>query len=86
MARTKEKKKVKETQHFRFPLTRTNYVIIGFGILMLVVGFIIMAIPEDPDAFISRTLAPIVLVIAFLVVIPYGILYGGARGDESSEK
>ncbi len=86
MARAKEKKKVKEQQRFRFPLERTNYLIIGVGILMLIVGFVIMAIPDDPDAFISRTLAPIVLVIAFLIVIPYGIMYGGARGEKPSEK
>ena len=86
MARTKEKKKVREVQHFRFPLGRTNYLIIGFGILLLIIGFIIMAIPDDPDAFISRTLAPIVLVTAFLVVIPYGIMYGSSRGEKPSEK
>ena len=74
MARAKEKKKQDET-HFRFPLTRTNLYIILFGAMIIVVGYIFMALPEDPDAFMTRTLAPILLVFAYLIVIPIGLFY-----------
>jgi amino acid permease len=72
MARVKEKKKQSETP-FRFPLTRTNFYIILLGAMIIVIGYIFMAIPEDPDAFMTRTLAPILLVFAYLIVIPIGL-------------
>ncbi len=87
MARIKEKKKIREQQTaFRFPLGKSNFAIIGLGILILFVGFIVMAIPNDPDAFLSRTLAPILLVVAFLVVIPFGIMYGNKNQEKQSGK
>jgi hypothetical protein len=39
----------------------------------MVIGFILMA-QEPVDGFLSRTLAPIVLVIAYLVIIPISII------------
>ena len=74
MAKIKEKKKQPEI-HFRFPLTRSNFYIILLGIAMLVTGYILMAMPEDPDAFLTRTLAPVLLVIAYLIIIPIGLFY-----------
>lgn len=62
-------------EKFQFPLRRTNYLILLAGVAMLAAGFIFMAIPDDPDAFMTLTLAPILLVVSFLVVIPLGILY-----------
>jgi len=74
MAKVKEKKKQPET-HFRFPLTRSNFYILFLGAVVIVVGYIFMAIPEDPDAFMTRTLAPILLVFAYLIIIPIGLFY-----------
>jgi len=74
------KSKVPE-EKFHFPLGKTNLLILLLGVFILVIGFIFMAIPEDPDAFLTRTLAPILLVFSFLVVIPVGLLYKG-KGSE----
>ncbi len=74
MAKVKEKKKQPEI-HFRFPLTRSNFYILLLGIAVLVTGYIFMNIPEDPDAFMTRTLAPILLVFAYLIIIPIGLFY-----------
>ena len=68
MAKAKEKTKEKEKKQrqevgFKFPLTRTNFMIILLGVVILIIGYIFMAIPDDPNAFFSRTLAPIILVI-----------------------
>ena len=70
----KEKKQTQETG-FKFPLTRTNFLIIGLGVLVIVLGYIFMALPEDPDAFMTRTLAPVMLVFAYLIIIPVGLFY-----------
>ncbi len=67
-------KKVKE-KTLEFPLNKTNFLILGLGVLLIIVGYWFMALPDDPDAFLTRTLAPIVLVFAFLVVIPFGLMY-----------
>ena len=76
MAKLKEKKKKeKDRIAFRFPLTRTNFLILAFGVVVLAVGYIFMAIPDDPDAFLTRTLSPIILVIGYLVIIPIGLFY-----------
>lgn len=74
MAKVKEKKKQPEI-HFRFPLTRSNFYILLLGVAVLVTGYIFMNIPEDPDAFMTRTLAPILLVFAYLIIIPIGLFY-----------
>lgn len=68
------KSKVPE-EKFQFPLGKTNFLILLLGVFILVIGFVFMAIPDDPDAFLTRTLAPILLVFSFLVVIPIGLLY-----------
>jgi len=79
MAKTKQpasKAKSKfPAEKFHFPLGRTNFMILALGVLVLVVGFIFMAIPNHPDAFLTRTLAPVLLVFSFLVIIPFGLLY-----------
>ena len=78
MAKAKEKKVEKKAatkEHLRFPLTKTNFMIIGFGVLLLIIGYIFMAIPDNPDAFLTRTLSPIILVFAYLIVIPIGLFY-----------
>ena len=74
MAKIKEKKPEQEV-HFRFPLTRTNFSIIFLGMVVLVTGYILMYIPDNPDAFMTRTLAPILLVFGYLIIIPIGLFY-----------
>jgi hypothetical protein len=83
MAKLKEKKqdrkKEKTREKFQFPLTKTNFMIIGLGVLILIIGYICMAVPDDPDAFMTRTLAPILLVFAYLIIIPIGLFYRDKR-------
>ncbi len=84
MAKVKEKRKVgKKT--YEFPLKKANYLIISVGILLLILGYVFMSLPDDPDAFLSRTLAPILLVIAYLIVIPIGIMYRGGKAKTASQ-
>jgi hypothetical protein len=69
----KERKDPGKTQSFTFG--RTNLYLLGAGLALLVIGYILMAQPPV-NGFLSRTLSPIVLSIAYLGVIPYSILYG----------
>jgi len=57
------------------PFGKKNLYILGIGLAVLVIGYILMAQPPV-NGFISRTLAPIVVVLAYVIIIPYAILYG----------
>jgi len=55
-------------------LDKWNYLIFGIGVLTIIVGYIIMATGKT-YSFQSLTVAPIVLLIGYLVIIPIAILY-----------
>ena len=60
-------------REFSFPLEKENFMIIGLGILLLVIGYILMS-ENSVDGFMPTVVAPILLVAGYCVVIPYGIL------------
>ena len=61
---------------------KKNLYILGIGLGLLVIGYILMAQPPV-NGFLSLTLSPIVLLIAYLIVIPIAIMYG--RGKDGAE-
>lgn len=62
---------------------KKNVLIVALGALLIVIGFICLA--QGPaDNPVSLTVAPIILMLAYLVVIPIGILWNGKcqkKGD-----
>jgi hypothetical protein len=62
-------------------LTKKNILLIAIGIVLLIIGFICLA-TGPADNLISLTVAPLILVLAYLVVIPLGILFGGKKQDK----
>ena len=62
-------------------LTKKNIFLIAIGIVLLIVGFICLA-AGPADNPVSLTVAPLILVFAYLVVIPLGILFGGKKQDK----
>lgn len=76
--KTKQKKTsgVKSQKHKKdlpFPLDKQNLIIIGIGIIFLIIGYIFMA-QNSVDGFLPTVVAPILLVLGYCVIIPYGIL------------
>ena len=57
-----------------WPFNKKNYLLFGIGILVIILGYIIMAIGEV-NSFQSVKLAPVLLVIGYLVIIPLSIFY-----------
>jgi uncharacterized membrane protein HdeD (DUF308 family) len=49
-----------------------NISLFLIGLISIVIGFILMAQPPV-NGFLSKTLAPIILVIAYLIIIPVAI-------------
>ena len=67
----KKKKKVDHT----LPFGRKNLQILTIALVMIVLGYIAMAQPPV-DSFWSLTLSPTLLLIAYLVIVPFAIMYG----------
>lgn len=72
-------------------LTRTNYIIIGASVLVIIIGFALMAgsstdIKFNPDVFSFRriTLAPIVCMVGFVGMI-FGIMLRPLSENETRE-
>ena len=63
----------KQKREITFPLGKENFVIIGAGILVLIIGYFIMS-QNSVDGFLPTVVAPIVLLAGYCVIIPYGIL------------
>lgn len=59
--------------HMPFEDKNVLFILIGVGVIGL--GYFLMS-QGDAMGFVSLTLAPIVLCIGYLLVVPYGIMYG----------
>lgn len=59
-----------------FPWTNTNIVGIGIGVAVIVVGFILlyMGTVTSWDNPLSVSVAPVVLVIGYCVIVPWAIM------------
>jgi hypothetical protein len=83
MAQKKEAKVVKVTpakgrKLFMLPYTRTNYVLIALGFLLIIIGFMLMGgghqegnefVREEIYSFRRVTLAPIVVLLGFIIEV-----------------
>ena len=52
---------------------RINYLLFGIGLLVIITGYLIMAIGET-ESYQSVKLAPIILILGYCVFIPAAIL------------
>lgn len=66
-------KKSAPVSHIHIALTKKNYMIIGLGIVLIIIGYILMA-ANSVDGFLPTVIAPILLVAGYCVIIPLGIL------------
>ena len=54
--------------------TKINYILFISGIIMIILGYIIM-VTGDTNSFQSLSLAPITLLIGYLILIPASLIY-----------
>jgi len=64
----------KQKQEEIFPLVRTNFIILGIGIATIIIGYIALS-GNTVESFRQLTVAPILLVIGYCIIIPVGIMY-----------
>lgn len=79
-------KKGKKDEHLHLSLNTMNYSIIGVGIVLIIIGYFIMASDRTVDGFMATVLSPILLVIGYCVIIPIGVLYGGSFGIKKNSE
>ena len=70
--RRETKRKTFRDEHI--PLTKTNFVIMGIGLVVIIAGYLAMY-KQPVEGFLPVVLAPILLVLGYCVIIPLGILY-----------
>lgn len=63
---------------FQMPFEKQNITIILIGVATIILGYYLMSISETMGS-LALDIAPIILVIGYLIVIPYGIMYGAKR-------
>lgn len=82
-----KKKITKKELHIlpKFDFKLTNMVIFFIGVLFLIIGFVFMA--QGPwDNPLSLTVAPIVLLIAYVVIFPLALFWGFKAPRSSEDK
>jgi hypothetical protein len=57
-----------------FPFGRENYLILLAGVAVIILGYLALS-GDTVEGFMPLTLAPILLVIGYCVIIPVGIMY-----------
>ena len=55
------------------PFGRKNWILFGIGLATIVVGYLVLSVPPA-DGFLSLTLAPLLLVVGYCVLVPWAIL------------
>ncbi len=57
------------------PLGRTNYLLMGAAVAVIVVAFTMMRIENEVDGVIALDIAPILLVVGYLGLMPWALLH-----------
>ena len=58
----------------------TNYILFGAGLLLVIIGYFFMA-NGSVSSFQSLTLAPIMLFLGYIVVLPIALVYRDKKKD-----
>lgn len=74
-----KKEKNDDTGRFEWPFGTINYVFFGLGLLVIILGYISLSAG-------SITLAPILLVLGYCVIIPISILIRDRKKRKASEE
>lgn len=83
---TTVKSQVKKLQSKKsaLPFTSENYYLFFAGLVTILIGYICMA-SGPVYGFLSLTLAPIIVCIGYLVLIPMALIYRKKEKDQPNE-
>jgi hypothetical protein len=82
---TTKSAKASSVRPFQMPFESKNIMIILGGILFITLGYFLMSSDEVMGSM-ALNISPIILLIGYLVIIPFGIMYGskGAKRAENA--
>ena len=83
MDRKYENTNVKLFENWSF--TSKNYWFFGIGLFIIIFGYVIMA-TGTVNSFQSLTIAPIMLFIGYIIIIPLALIYTEKTDTSSSDK
>ena len=63
-----------KTVKFSWPYKRKNYLLFGFGVFVIIVGYLIMYL-GGVNSFQSLVVSPLLLLLGYLVIIPVALLF-----------
>ena len=66
------------------PFTRKNWSLAIVGLAVIVLGYVFLRIPPA-EGFLSLTLAPVLLVAGYCVLIPMAILVRDQSADQEDK-
>tara|TARA_B100000965_G_scaffold279075_1_gene236910 strand:+ start:2999 stop:3217 length:219 start_codon:yes stop_codon:yes gene_type:complete len=66
--------KNKQQINLKWPYKRKNYVLFGIGVFVIILGYLTMYLGEV-NSFQSLVVSPLLLLIGYLVLIPYALLH-----------
>jgi len=70
----KRESRRKQAREAHLPLGKQNFLIMGVGLLVIIVGYLTM-LTGSVEGILPLVVAPLLLVIGYCVIIPFGILY-----------
>ena len=68
------KEKNKTLINLKWPYKTKNYVLFGAGLFVIIVGYLTLCLGEV-NSFQSLVVSPLLLLIGYLVLIPYALLH-----------
>ena len=74
-------RQIKKNKTQKLPFTRTNYILFGVGLAVLIVGFKLLSIGPW-NSVSSLTIAPILLILAYCIIFPVAILYHRRKPEQ----
>jgi hypothetical protein len=60
-----------------------NYIILCAGVAVILLGYVVMSM-GDATSSLSMTVAPIILMLGYCVIIPYGIIHRKKSDNEQN--
>ena len=64
----------KDNNEVFWPFKKINYFIFGIGVIAIILGYILMGYGEV-NSILSLKIAPFILFIGYIILIPISILY-----------
>ena len=72
--RKREAQRRRTVREQALPLGKENFQIIGLGLVVILAGYLAV-LTGSVEGFLPLVLSPILLVIGYCVIVPFGIIY-----------